>query len=105
MLAVPASHDALAADDRPHLRDPLPAQPLDVLVVIDERSVEAVLDRAVGPFRPGGLERVRRDARDALKAASLARLAALGIEMRRAYPQLPMMALRPRSWAPAAPWS
>jgi hypothetical protein len=94
-FAWPATAEASTA----RIRERLSAGPVDVLVVLDEREVEAVLDRTVGPFRPGGLDGVRRDARAAVKAASMARLAASGIERRRTYPQLPMMALRLRSRA------
>lgn len=75
------------------------SQPVDVLVVFDDRESEASLDRLMGPHRPGDLDAARRGMRETLKSRSLARMPFGSTDLRRAFPNLPMMLVRLRSRA------
>jgi len=97
MASVPTAQAQPAMAD---LRKRLAAaQPVDVLVVLDDRESEASMDQLMGPHRPGERDALRRDIRERLKSRSLARLSSSSTELRRAYPNLPMMMLRLRSRA------
>lgn len=83
-----------------HMRNRLASsQPVDVLVVFDDRENEASLNRLMGPYRPGELDAMRRGMREGLKSRSLARAPFGSAELRRAFPNLPMMLVRLRSRA------
>lgn len=97
---VPAPGASAGGSNLSRIGDRLSRGPVDVLVVLDDAPVAALLDRAVGPLQPGAFDRLRQDARAAVKDVLLARLAADDVQVRRRYPQLPMLALRLQS--PAA---